>query len=695
MSTSGGSNLELVGPGPGGGGGGGEVTSTNSGRAVPVVPSTSAVTAAALNSSSPYIRLSSLAAVPVSHHQALQQQQQQQQQSQQHSIYQKVVDPGVVLSNKSLQQKSIIASSNPDECIASSNTKPIIKDTSSSQSAYEFSDNEPYVVTVRNSPARNFVKSVSGTNIPGTGSPAGTIGVQPTGLKVFSGAGKAGPRLALYRSNSSLDLLDRDNYLNSQARAFHHSHVHQLSPHHQHQQQLQQQRFNLMNSTTAQQNLHNNQIHCGGVTSSTTGCFPRRKDGFGSHGSIDVLSAQNASFISTSGGVVGGGAGQYTQLRSGSVGTATSRPFLSLMNPSGGSGGVGGADGLIHTSNHHNSKGDQVDGLSCVSGSGEESTKSLPVNSKVVGSSVVSSTSRETASPRLRLKFLSSSKDKNSSNGSSDKGMGNSVPSGATAVGSSSSTTTTTTTSSSSTKSEASIFRKFRSVSSTSRQQASKSLPEASKYDTSIHQISGGGEAGDGLTTKVVLRHPGSNPMEERYRRRALAHHDCQSISANISYAARLRGLLSKRRNTTTGASAASLGQRSPPDTSTSTNGGSGSVSGSSSTINGGGGGGLSPTSHSGPPLSLVQPSSHNNNPSGSSTSGSSNNLLQVPGQQDTDLGDGKSNALVLRYVINTATNVLNFNFQSNQSHDDGNGDNDNTWEFFNIVYVPPLLHLL
>lgn len=387
-----------------------------------------------------------------------------------------------------------------------------------------------------------------------------------------------------------------------------------------------------MNNTTAQQNIHN-QIHSGGTT--TTGCFPRRKDGFGSHGSIDVLSAQNASFISTSG--VGGG-GQYHAVRSGSVGTATARPFLSLMNPTGGSGG-GGADGLIHTSNHHNSKGDQVDGLSCVSGSGEESTKSLPVNSKV--SSSVVSTSRETASPRLRLKFLSSSKDKNSSNGSSDKGMGNLVPSGATAAGSS---TTTTTTSSSSTKSEASIFRKFRSVSSTSRQQASKSLPEASKYDTSIQQISG--EAGDGLATKVVLRHPGSNPMEERYRRRALAHHDCQSISANISYAARLRGLLSKRRNTTTGASAASLGQRSPPDTSTNGGGGSGSVSGSSSTINGGG---VSPSSSGGPPLSLVQPSSHNNNASGSSTSGSSNNLLQVPGQQDTDLGDGKSNALVLR----------------------------------------------
>lgn len=47
---------------------------------------------------------------------------------------------------------------------------------------------------------------------------------------------------------------------------------------------------------------------------------------------------------------------------------------------------------------------------------------------------------------------------------------------------------------------------------------------------------------------------------EERQRRRAFAHYDVQSLTANVGYAARLRGfLLSRRRNTTTGASAASM----------------------------------------------------------------------------------------------------------------------------------------
>ncbi|XP_068085355.1 signal-induced proliferation-associated 1-like protein 2 isoform X3 [Anabrus simplex] len=53
--------------------------------------------------------------------------------------------------------------------------------------------------------------------------------------------------------------------------------------------------------------------------------------------------------------------------------------------------------------------------------------------------------------------------------------------------------------------------------------------------------------------------------LEERQRRRAFAHYDCQSLTANLGYAAKLRGLLlARRRNTTTGASAASmLGARS------------------------------------------------------------------------------------------------------------------------------------
>ncbi|XP_075225356.1 signal-induced proliferation-associated 1-like protein 2 [Lycorma delicatula] len=56
-----------------------------------------------------------------------------------------------------------------------------------------------------------------------------------------------------------------------------------------------------------------------------------------------------------------------------------------------------------------------------------------------------------------------------------------------------------------------------------------------------------------------------SGEMDDRQRRRAFAHYDCQSLTANLCYAAKLRGLLlSRRRNTTTGASAASmLGTRS------------------------------------------------------------------------------------------------------------------------------------
>lgn len=59
-------------------------------------------------------------------------------------------------------------------------------------------------------------------------------------------------------------------------------------------------------------------------------------------------------------------------------------------------------------------------------------------------------------------------------------------------------------------------------------------------------------------------------------KRKQFAHYDCQSLMANLSYAAEIRGaLLSRRRNTTTGASAASLlatrgipaGDDSVPDT--------------------------------------------------------------------------------------------------------------------------------
>lgn len=64
--------------------------------------------------------------------------------------------------------------------------------------------------------------------------------------------------------------------------------------------------------------------------------------------------------------------------------------------------------------------------------------------------------------------------------------------------------------------------------------------------------------------------------ITECTKRKQFAHYDCQSLMANLSYAAELRGaLLSRRRNTTTGASAASLlatrglppGEDAVPDT--------------------------------------------------------------------------------------------------------------------------------
>ncbi|XP_049867769.1 signal-induced proliferation-associated 1-like protein 3 [Pectinophora gossypiella] len=67
-----------------------------------------------------------------------------------------------------------------------------------------------------------------------------------------------------------------------------------------------------------------------------------------------------------------------------------------------------------------------------------------------------------------------------------------------------------------------------------------------------------------------------SSSLTPEQKRKQFAHYDCQSLMANLSYAAEMRGaLLSRRRNTTTGASAASLlatrglppGEDTVPDT--------------------------------------------------------------------------------------------------------------------------------
>lgn len=64
----------------------------------------------------------------------------------------------------------------------------------------------------------------------------------------------------------------------------------------------------------------------------------------------------------------------------------------------------------------------------------------------------------------------------------------------------------------------------------------------------------------NGVTEDCSIASTLSADMEERQKRRAFAHYDCQSLAANLGYAAKLRGLLlARRRNTTTGASAASM----------------------------------------------------------------------------------------------------------------------------------------
>ncbi|KAK0174637.1 hypothetical protein PV327_010391 [Microctonus hyperodae] len=61
-----------------------------------------------------------------------------------------------------------------------------------------------------------------------------------------------------------------------------------------------------------------------------------------------------------------------------------------------------------------------------------------------------------------------------------------------------------------------------------------------------------------------------SSDLEERNRRRAFVHYDTQSLTANLGYAAKLRGiLLARRRNTATGASAASTIRSPTPDNDT------------------------------------------------------------------------------------------------------------------------------
>uniref|UniRef100_T1IPW2 Rap-GAP domain-containing protein n=1 Tax=Strigamia maritima TaxID=126957 RepID=T1IPW2_STRMM len=90
-----------------------------------------------------------------------------------------------------------------------------------------------------------------------------------------------------------------------------------------------------------------------------------------------------------------------------------------------------------------------------------------------------------------------------------------------------------------STNNEPSLFRKLRGT----------------KSDATAETVSKGSDNSLDADTK----------LEEKLRRKAFAHYDSQSITANLAYAGRLRAILNKRRNTTTGASAASMSNRTTP----------------------------------------------------------------------------------------------------------------------------------
>ncbi|KAK7790568.1 hypothetical protein R5R35_002024 [Gryllus longicercus] len=107
------------------------------------------------------------------------------------------------------------------------------------------------------------------------------------------------------------------------------------------------------------------------------------------------------------------------------------------------------------------------------------------------------------------------------------------------------------------------------SVSSSGMGSSSGKPPRAGDERDGAGPSSGGG-GGGGAAGLMACAPSTAAEVEERQRRRAFAHYDCQSLTANLGYAAKLRGLLlARRRNTTTGASAASMlsaGRSATPD---------------------------------------------------------------------------------------------------------------------------------
>lgn len=119
--------------------------------------------------------------------------------------------------------------------------------------------------------------------------------------------------------------------------------------------------------------------------------------------------------------------------------------------------------------------------------------------------------------------------------------------------------------------------------------------------------------------------------LDERLKRKAFAHHDCQSMSVNLGYAARLRGLLAQRRNTTTGASAASMASASSTSSSAAISSMTTISTGSSGSLSSSGKGKLKTQMSFPPALEAVDPAA----------------VPPLPVPDEVDTGDGKSNQLL------------------------------------------------
>lgn len=83
---------------------------------------------------------------------------------------------------------------------------------------------------------------------------------------------------------------------------------------------------------------------------------------------------------------------------------------------------------------------------------------------------------------------------------------------------------------------------------------------KTSRSQSYVPSIDEGSGINLNVSTNSSVTSVAAADIEERTKRRAFAHYDCQSLTANLGYAAKLRGLLlARRRNTTTGASAAAM----------------------------------------------------------------------------------------------------------------------------------------